>query len=353
MKKEKKKAASPWKKTALIVLCAVLGLLLLLMILGTVYYEAILDRINRPEELPTLSSDEIQQMLDDIAQEATGTGPMIDEEDVTMNTVPVETIKKLDTINILLVGQDARPGDKRYRSDAMILCTIKPQDNTVIMTSFLRDMYVKIPGIKSKQKLNAAYMFGGMELLRDTMMENFGIEVDNIVEVNFNGFMEIVDIMGGVEIELTKAEANHLNRRGNWGVTKEDDWSLVEGPNLLTGSQALAYSRIRYIGTDFERVERQKRVLTEMVDKVRHLSLTEINNLVMTFASLITTDMTNSEITGYVIDLFPMLLDLNIVSQRIPLDKTYRDENVKGVGAVLVIDFEKNLEFLKQTLGDE
>lgn len=352
MKNRTNSGGGGWKRSALIAVCVVLGLILGGLILATAYYETLLNRINRPGQLETMSQEEIDSILESEAQMATGTGPVLNDEDITISTEPAEVIKQLETMNIMLVGQDAREGDKKSRSDAMILCTIRPKDNTVILTSFLRDSYVKIPGIKKKQKLNAAYMYGGMELLAQTMKENYGIEVDNMVEVDFDGFMEIVDIMGGVEIELTKQEANYLNRHGNWNLTNDTDWTLKEGVNLLDGSQALAFSRIRYIGTDFARVERQKMVLTALVDKVRDISLPELNELVMTLASLITTDMTNAEITGYVFDLFPMLADLKIVSQRVPYDKSYSTATISGVGDVIVVDFDANRQFLKDTLGD-
>jgi LCP family protein required for cell wall assembly len=233
----------------------------------------------------------------------------------------------------------------------MILCTIRKSDNTVIMTSFLRDSYVNIPGIR-KGKLNTAYIYGGMDLLSDTILENFGVEIDNTVEVNFNGFMEIIDTMGGVDITLTKDEANYLNSRGNWGVFNERDWHLTEGVNTLNGSQALAYSRIRSIGTDFGRTERQRTVLQALIEKVRDLNLTELNNLVNSLVGLITTDMTNAEITGYVLEFFPMLKDLKIVTQRIPQNDTYHFSVISGVGDSIIMDFEKNRAFLRETLGD-
>lgn len=351
MGKYQKKKRRNWKRKALSGLCVVLALILTVMVAGTVYYESLLSRINRPGNIETLSQSEIEEFLQEDVEQATGTGPTISEDEITMEERPAEIITSAENVNIMLVGQDARPGEKRARSDAMILCTIRKSDNTVIMTSFLRDSYVQIPGIR-KGKLNTAYIYGGMELLSDTMRENFGVSIDNTVEVNFNGFMEIIDTMGGVEINLTQAEADYLNRRGNWGVYNERDWHLSEGPNTLNGSQALAYSRIRSIGTDFGRTERQRKVLTALIQKVRDLSLPELNNLVNSLVGLITTDMTNAEITGYVLEFFPMLKDLNIVTQRIPLNDTYYFSVISGVGDSIIMDFETNRAFLKETLGD-
>lgn len=351
MGKFERKRRSSWKRKVLSSLCVILSLILAVMVAGTVYYESLLNKINRPGTAETLTHEEIQQFLQEDVEEATGTGPTIHEDDVQLEDQPAEIITGTDTVNIMLVGQDARPGEKRARSDAMILCTIRKSDNTVIMTSFLRDSYVNIPGVR-KGKLNTAYIYGGMDLLSKTIRENFGVEIDNTVEVNFNGFMEIIDTMGGVDITLTKDEANYLNRRGNWGVRDERDWNLTEGSNTLNGSQALAYSRIRSIGTDFGRTERQRTVLKALIDKVRDSSLTELNSLVNTLVSLITTDMTNAEITGYVLEFFPMLKDLNIVTQRIPINDTYYFSVISGVGDSIIMDFEANRAFLKEKLGN-
>ena len=139
MGKYLKKKRRNWKRKVLSALCVVLSLILAVMVAGTVYYESLLNRINRPGILETMSQEEIDQFLQEEVQQATGTGPTIAEDEITMEDQPADIIVSNETVNIMLVGQDARPGEKRARSDAMILCTIRKSDNTVIMTSFLRD----------------------------------------------------------------------------------------------------------------------------------------------------------------------------------------------------------------------
>lgn len=345
MENEKKRTGS-WKRTVLIVVCAVLAVVLAVLIFATAYVESFLNRINRDFDDSTLSSSEIDAIL---TGEATGTGPTVNAEDIQMGEEPTETIGGDEIINILLIGQDRREGQGRQRSDAMILCTINTGTDTLTMTSFLRDVYVKIPGY-GNNKINASYQIGGMELLDACLEENFGIQVDANVEVDFNGFMELIDMMGGVNIELTADEAGYLNRRGNWDITGNDGWTLKSGVNTMSGSQALAYSRIRELGMDFERTERQRKVLTALIGKVQDQNLKQINDLVFKVAELITTDMSNSEITGYVAKCFPMLADLNIKTQRIPADGTYRFGDVGNVGDCIIIDFEENRKLLVDAL---
>ena len=115
-----------------------------------------------------------------------------------------------NVINILLIGCDARSKNARGRSDSMILLSINKNTKKVILTSFLRDTWVKIPGVGS-QRLNAAYVFGGPKLLVKTMESNFHIRIDKYARVNFYSFMDTIDAVGGVDIEVTDEELEYLN----------------------------------------------------------------------------------------------------------------------------------------------
>ena len=329
-----------------------LALILTAMIFITVYWKQKLNLINYvdPDGHTTLSSEEIQQILDETdPTEPDFTGPVLSGDEVNWGKEdPAVIAGGDDTLHILLIGQDRRAGESRQRSDAMILVSVNKSKKTVTLTSFLRDMYVQIPGYKAN-KINASYQIGGMKLLDATLEKNFGIQADGNVEVDFNGFMQIIDLLGGVEIELTGEEASFLNTRGNWDVSSEHHWYLRAGKNKLSGEQALAYSRIRYIGMDFERSERQRKVLTALFDKIKTLNLLELNGLLDQILPLITTDLTGTQITGYLMEYAPMLLDMKIVTQRIPADGTWDFAWVEGYDAI-VVDFDANREFLAQTI---
>ena len=265
-----------------------------------------------------------------------------------------EIIKGKGVINILLVGQDRRYGEGKQpqRTDAMILCTLNVNKKTLTMTSFMRDVWVYIPD-HYNQRLNIPYMVGGFPLLNETLNYNFGVSADYNAEIDFSGFMEAIDVVGGVEIELTSAEAAYLNRRGNWDVEENKNWNLKKGVNLLNGSQALAYSRIRQIGDDFGRTNRQRTVLTQLIDKIKTLKSSEVFDLVQELIPLISTDMTNAEIIDLVMDVIPMLSELEIVSQRIPVDNQY-SFGKKGEASVIVLDtkqIEANRKVLEDTIG--
>lgn len=339
MENEKKKLTG--KKKLLITLAVILSVLLICSVAVFIFVDSILGDLGRLDSNSTLSPEELESLVGD------ATGDTIPDYN---KAEPI--LKGNDVINILLVGQDRRSGEaKRTRSDAMILCTINTSENTLTMTSFMRDLWVYIPD-HYNNRLNVPYAKGGFKLLNQTLEYNFGISADYNVEIDFNGFMEAIDAVGGVEIELTSAEANYLNDRGNWDLEENQNWNLKKGVNLLNGSQALAYSRIRKIDSDFRRTERQRVVLTALLEKAETLSVTELYDLVKRIVPMLATDMTGNQIWGLVLEMLPMLSDLNVVSQRIPLDGKYSYANKNGASVITLSakDLEAVRELLTQTM---
>ena len=245
------------------------------------------------------------------------------------------------SLNILLIGQDGT-GDSDARSDTMILCTFNRANNTITVASFLRDMYVKIPGYKYN-RLNAAYRFGGTELLNKTLYENFGIKVDGNIQVDFGCFEKIIDKLGGVTMELTAAEARFINKHVAGS-------QLAKGTQLLTGAQALAYSRNRYdTDGDFSRTNRQRKLLRVLLETYKNKSFPEMLAIVQELLPMITTDMKKSDLTGYAISLIPMLSGAEIRMQAIPVEGGYRYADIDGK-SVLLPDMAKNRKVLEELL---
>ncbi len=344
MKKNKKKASG--KRIALRVLCTLLGVVLVVLLGGTVYATYLMNQIGRVDgSEERLSQEELDALQADETVAADDTSPTVDAEDVTWDEA-----EKLETgdhiINILLIGQDARPGESRARSDSMILCTFNTEKNTITLTSFLRDLYVQIPGYQDN-KMNAAYAAGGMELLDETLEVNFGVVVDGNIEVNFDGFTNVINTLGGVDIELRSDEANYINR------SCPDSTKLTSGLQHLDGDQALLYARIRYLDADadFSRTNRQRKVLTALVEEFREAKLTTILGLVNDLVPLVTTDLSNSDIVSYATQFFPMLASCEIISQRIPADGTYTLPTIRGMSCVLA-DMDAARQLLAETIAD-
>jgi len=348
-KRRRRRRKQQQQRSILIALCAVLSVILLVLILVTAYAEHWLGLINRDETRGTLSSSQLEELYGpDQTTDPNWTGR--DETEPTWTTVPPETIfDGEEYVNILLIGQDRRWNETVGRSDAMVLLTFNKNTGSIYMTSFMRDLYVQIPGYKDN-RINAAYPIGGMKLLKDTIYHNFGVPIDGCVCVDFFRFPEIVDMLGGLDLELTQAEADYLNENGNWGLAAPgSDWTLTAGVNHMTGEQSLAYSRIRYIDSDFQRTSRQHNVLMALVGKVKDLSVTDAMGLLDQFLPMVTTDMTNKDILTHVASLFPMLASSEFKTQRIPTWGTYEDVKINGM-RVLLPDLAKIRQQLIDTL---
>lgn len=340
----KQKRKSTPARTAMKFLCTLLGLILVVMLAVTVYFQYLLGQINyvNPDDSASLSQEELDAYL--AAEEGSGSsGSSMNGGDVQFNQHNTQIGGKgSNLVNILLIGQDRREGEGRARSDSMILCTFNKKTKQLIMTSFLRDLYVQIPGYNSN-RINAAYAAGGMSLLDKTLTQNFGLYIDGNVEVDFTQFAGIVDLLGGVEIELRQDEAEFIN--------EETGSTLSQGTYILSGDQALAYSRIRKLDADgdFSRTNRQRKVMSALVDAYRDSSLTTLLALTNQILPMITTDMSKLEILGYALELFPVLCRAEIVSQRVPADGTYTNQMIDGM-AVLVADMDAARQMLEQTL---
>lgn len=338
------------KRAAMIVLCVVLGVVLIGLLAGTIFFNHLYGKMNYvdPETEVTLSQEELDELLGSDEPVPEVTGPVMDENEIEWGEGHDVQIggEDSDVINILLIGQDARPGWGRSRSDSMILCTINKEKKTLTMTSFLRDLYVQIPGY-ADNKLNATYVAGGMKLLNDTLEHNFGIHVDGNVEVDFSRFAQLVDLLGGVDMELRQDEANYINAGSTSG-----EW-LTAGMQHLNGEQALTYSRIRSLDldSDFSRTNRQRKVINALIEKFKNSNLTTILALLDEALPMVTTDMTQAEIVSLVTEVFPMLKDMQIISQRVPGDGTYSCPMIRGMSVVLA-DMDAAREFLKETLGE-
>ena len=355
MSRKKKKVSA--RRVILITLCVILSLILIAGICFIAYVEGMLGKLNRDPDatFETMSESEFNQLIDD--EDATGDTEFDGEE---MNASDVEWDEETllsqgeNVINLLLIGQDRRPGEKskHTRSDAMILVTINKAKKTITMSSFMRDMYVKIPK-KKDNRINASYAMGGIKLLNETIKKNFGVTIDGNVVVDFAGFMDAIDIVGGVDIKLTETEARFLNTTRT--LKDQPQWkrNLVTGVNHLDAKQALAYSRIRKLsGGDFGRTNRQRKVLKALMNKIKELSLPEMNNLLNKLLPLITTDLKDSEILGYAGDLLPILPYLTVQTQQIPAEKTYKLAKIDGK-SVIVPDFKKNKQILQEIMSVE
>ena len=314
-----------WKpgKTLKWVLVALVMLVSAAIIAGCLYWNHMLNLLGDPEaEVPTLSYEEEMALL--------GTVETTEMTEPTETRVPVETeplTPEKNITNIMLVGQNWREDEQNKLSDTMILCSINRKTKTMTMVSFLRDLYAPLPAYAGhgtgRNRINVCYSLGsswkrssigGMEMLALCIEQNFGVHVDHTIEVGFESFTRIVDGFGGIEVDVTEEEANYMTK--NIGYIGE----IQPGLQTLDGPETLAYARIRKIDGDRQRAARQRTVITALVDKCRDMNLAQMHHAVEYVMPSIITDMTNEEITGYVLELLPILKDLQLRSLTIPAD---------------------------------
>ena len=355
-KKPKKKAG----KIILIILLVLLVLIGAAAAWGVSYYHKMFDKMNivtLDENLYATYSEETTLPQETAAPETSNM-----ETTETQTSVPTETtvpaFKPEDIINILVVGQASREGEEGHLADSTILVTVNTYDGTVRLSSVLRDTLVSLPAYKShepgRNKFNMAYHLGNtwegiegaMAYTNLTMYHNFGVEVDYNVEVSFESFTKLIDYMGGVEIELTEAEANYLNK---------DDlyvrYDVQPGLQYLDGMAALSYARMRKAegdaDSDIKRTARQQKLIETMFNKIRYLSLKELQGVADTLLPLITTTMTPRDVADLILKMLPHLRDLKFEKGSIPIETTYWGVLQDPYGSVLLFYPDQNKRLIR------
>jgi LCP family protein required for cell wall assembly len=255
--------------------------------------------------------------------------------------------------NILLVGIDARNLNERARSDSMMILTVDNKHKSLKLTSLARDTYVEIPG-KGSEKLTHAYAYGGIDLLIETVEENFELDIQNYAIVNFFSFMDIIDALGGVTLDVQSNELDQLKKY------TEECYNLNENPNKgslafieysgaqkLNGYQTLAYSRIRYNDSAFERDRRQRDIMQAVAHSFKEFSITKYPSLIDTLLPYIKTNMKPSSLlkVGATILGFG---NTDIKQLEFPITESgYSNGGIlPGKGWVLQFNADKNLDVL-------
>lgn len=256
------------------------------------------------------------------------------------------------TYNLLLIGVDRRTDDWYGNSDAMILITVNHNVKKIFMTSFMRDLYADIPG-HGVMKLNAAHAIGGGSLLVETLESNYDVVIDNYARVDFESMIGIVDLLGGVDIDVSEAEAkvanDYINSMCQSQEKNAEDYLITtSGMMHLDGMQAVAYSRIRYVGnSDYERTSRQREVLTELFGTIKEMSIEELTKLIneaMPFVTHNVDELTLLKLIAKSSDL----MSYELVEERIPYDGLYTSKN-----EMLIPDFNATIERLHETIYAE
>ncbi len=341
------------KRIFIISLCIVVGIVAisggLIYTVGHDLYSSVNyiadDTVTVAETLPEEAEQETDERI----------GELVSEDELAAIQKSMESSSSVlsdeDIYNVLLIGVDRQERTWNGNSDAMILLSINTADNRITMVSLMRDIYVNIPDVGYK-KLNAAYAYGGGPLLCQTITENFKIEVNNYVAVDFWDLVEVIDIIGGVDLEITPEEAEVANGYimdlcvRQLEIDPEPHYFPEEGGWVhADGVQTVSYARNRYVGnSDFQRTERQRYILTQLMSEVSDMSLAQMTADMQDILEFIMTNIEEADLWSLVTEV-PELLDYDFQQSRVPYDGMYSNIYVNGQD-MLVPDWEDTLTLL-------
>jgi len=244
-------------------------------------------------------------------------------------------------VNIALLGLDRRVKDEVSRSDALMILTLDKKHKKIKISSIMRDSYVNIDG-HEKTKINHAYAYGGPTLAIKTLNKNFDLNIRNYITVDFFGFEKIIDSLGGVDINITSEEIQYINpyiEETSRLQNEQAPFITNAGLQKLNGRQAIAYARVRYTaGGDFERTQRQRIVLVDVLNKIKTINITNIPNIVSQLLPYTETRMSNTEIIKLMTSIY-MLGISNIEQERFPVDGYCNEKMINGT-SYLVFDLD-------------
>ena len=315
------------------VLVIVLAVILVIGALGAWFVVSKMNKIQKAQLAENQLSEE------DLA------GLLVEDPTQETEAVPTETTEPKPTdpdygkmgkvINVLLIGQDAREGEESKNSDTVILVTVNKETKKITMTSFLRDSYVTLNNVvdsngkshSGSTKLTLAYALGyqwggtlgAMQVMDQVITNNFGPVVDHNIEVNMEAFDACINALGGVTITLDKDEAKYMNNY--FSKFDAEGREFFEGDNLVDGWAAEVYVRTRHANNgdnDYNRTNRQRQVVAQVLEKVKNMSVLELNKLVDQLLPLVATDMTNTDMTNYILEVLPILPEMTLESIQCP-----------------------------------
>ncbi|QAA33876.1 LCP family protein [Clostridium manihotivorum] len=254
-------------------------------------------------------------------------------------------------INVLLIGTDGRTLNENCRSDSIIIATLDTNHKKIKYTSIMRDSYVQIKG-HGEDKINSAFAYGGPKLLIDTIYRNFNIKLDKYILVNFWGFEDIVNELGGIDIEIKDYEIKEMNKYIG-EVDKLKSPNIVRpGLQHLDGQQALAYSRIRKVGNgSYERTERQRRVLTEVGKKVMNINPVQYPSILNTIIQYFKTNVEPIQLMNYAYTAYTMG-DVAFEGLQLPASELCEGTLYRGTW-VFLIDKQQNARILNEFIFND
>lgn len=324
------------------ILCIVFSVIFLISGSGMIYVYSVLNSLN------------FKDITDDSDTDATNPSVSDGSEDVSGFTVEEgELLQDSKVLNVMLFGEDNHGEDEHGRSDTMIMLSIDNRHKKLKLTSFQRDTYVYIPDY-GYNKINASYTYGGAKLSIQTIEANFGIKIDRYAVVDFDSFIEIIDTLGGIDMELTQDEIDYINYQMYKNNQASTPTTITDAPGTvhLTGQQALWYARNRGLsigedgneigidGDDWDRTSRQRKLLETVFESMKGADLAQIVSIVSSIGPLVTTNLKKDEITALVTRSLTYL-QYDVEQYYIPEEGLwYYDDNTSAGSVIRIADME-------------
>ena len=338
-KKEKKKGGTTKK-----VLLIVLALLLALVLAGGLYVHSKYAQMYDDGEAEG-DVEQVDQNLSDAMDSATA--ELEEKESIYYDG---DVLASKDVFNVLLIGTDERTNGEysdNARGDSCILASINTSGEVPVISlvSLERGMGMPIPWGQYEGQydwLTHLFRYGGAKMMMAAVEDAFKVQVDYYARINFGGFEQVVNAVGGVTVYLDEAEARYF-------IDGHIDYGAVVGPNRLDGRRALAYARLREIDSDWQRIQRQREVIFSVLDQCRELSLTELNELADVVLPLIKTNIPEGKIAELLL-LLPQLPNAQTQQATVPQHGTYGGMTGLGGRSLFAVDFETNAKFLHEFL---
>ena len=243
----------------------------------------------------------------------------------------VDSLKE-PPVNIALFGLDKRPTDKYGNSDAIIILSIDKAGQSIKLSSIMRDTYVKIDSV-GMDKINASYRIGGPQLAVKTINQNFKLNIEDFVSVDFDGMANVIDALGGISLDVKKKEVRWLNSYlyVNAGDTNmKQPYVTKSGLQLLNGKQAVAYTRIRYVGNDYERTQRQRTVLRLLLAKMKQEGGSGYTTVITKILPFVETNMSHFALLKLGASVFINNIR-TLEERRFPLPEESKGKIIEGV----------------------
>lgn len=359
-----RKQGPSWKKIMGISLCIILAIVVAGGVLIYTIGHELISSTNfvADEDVKTVQVEELPEEAKETVSAEEKKGRVLDESELNeihqqMNQLSdVDTVEDEDVYNLLLVGVDRRDKTWNGNSDSMMLVSINHTAKRVSVVSLMRDTYVDIPGY-GYNKLNAAYALGGGPLLTETITDTYKVDVSRYAAVDFENMIQIIDALGGIDLEMTDAEVEvangyMLDMCNTLGLNGYDYVLPGGGVYHCNGVQAVAYARNRYVGnSDYARTERQRYVISQIIEEVKRMDVAQLTQFVKDVLPLVTHNVEETEIWDLVTKA-PEILQYKFVQDRIPYDNMY-DVIYVDSQDMLVPQWETTIEKLHNTIyGD-